>query len=126
LTITQEQIWGAVGLLGQGAFTARFVVQWFASERKRETVMPVAFWWLSLAGGLITLTYVVHLGSLALTLGQSMGLFVYVRNLMLVSKARRRAAKRAARASRLHRVDAAEPKGQTPSAGPSQTSGTFA
>jgi lipid-A-disaccharide synthase-like uncharacterized protein len=126
LTITHEQIWGAVGLLGQGAFTARFAVQWFASERKRETVMPVAFWWLSLAGGLITLTYVVHLGSLALTLGQSMGLFVYVRNLMLVSKAKRRAARRAARVSGMHRVDAAEAKGQTPSAGPSTTSGTFA
>ena len=108
MTITYEQIWGAVGLLGQGAFTARFVVQWFASERKRETVMPVAFWWLSLTGGLITLTYVIHLGSLALTLGQSMGLFVYVRNLMLVGKARRRAAKRAARASGMRRVDTPE------------------
>ncbi len=97
MTITQEQIWGAVGLLGQGAFTARFLVQWLASERKRETVMPVAFWWFSLTGGLITLTYVIHLGSLSLTIGQSMGLLVYVRNLMLVSKARRRAAKRAAR-----------------------------
>jgi lipid-A-disaccharide synthase-like uncharacterized protein len=122
LTITQEQVWGAVGLMGQGAFTARFAVQWFASERKRETVMPVAFWWLSLAGGLITLTYVIHLGSLALTLGQSMGLLVYVRNLMLVSKAKRRAARRAG----MHRVDAAEANGQAPSAGSSRTSGTFA
>ena len=101
-----EKIWGGIGLLGQGAFTARFLVQWLASERKRETVMPVAFWWFSLTGGLITLTYVIHLGSLALTLGQSMGLVVYVRNLMLVKKARRREAKR--RQSALgQRVDAA-------------------
>jgi lipid-A-disaccharide synthase-like uncharacterized protein len=106
LTITYEQIWGGIGLVGQGAFAARFAVQWFVSERKREPVVPVAFWWLSLSGGLITLTYVIHLGSLALTLGQGMGLFVYVRNLMLVSKARRRAARRAARASGMHRVDA--------------------
>ena len=103
-----EKIWGGIGLLGQGAFTARFLVQWLASERRRETVMPVAFWWFSLAGGLITLTYVIHLGSLSLTLGQSMGLVVYVRNLMLVQKAKRRALRRRARAEELrgHRVDA--------------------
>jgi lipid-A-disaccharide synthase-like uncharacterized protein len=107
---TWEKIWGGIGLLGQGAFTARFLVQWLASERKRETVMPVAFWWFSLTGGLITLTYVIHLGSLSLTLGQSMGLVVYVRNLMLVRKARRREAKRRARAAspRGVRVDAPE------------------
>lgn len=107
---TWEKIWGGIGLLGQGAFTARFLVQWLASERKRETVMPVAFWWFSLAGGLITLTYVVHLGSLSLTLGQSMGLVVYVRNLMLVKKAKRREAKRRERAEALRgqRVDVPE------------------
>ncbi len=112
---TWEKIWGGIGLVGQGAFTARFLVQWLASERKRETVMPVAFWWFSLTGGLITLTYVIHLGSLSLTLGQSMGLVVYIRNLMLVSKAKRRAAKQQRRAevlaqatARPHRVDAPE------------------
>ena len=83
MTVTYEQVWGTVGLVGQGVFTARFAVQWFASERKRETVVPVAFWWLSLLGGLITLTYAIHLRSLAFTLGQSLGLFVYVRNLMI-------------------------------------------
>lgn len=107
---TWEKIWGGIGLLGQGAFTARFVVQWLASERKRETVMPVAFWWFSLTGGLITLAYVIHLGSLSLTIGQGMGLVVYVRNLMLVRKAKRRAAKRQARTEALrgHRVDQAQ------------------
>src|SRR3954453_11850186 len=95
--LTYDWTGARTGLLGQGVFTARFLVQWIASERKRETVMPVAFWWLSLTGGLITLTYAIHLGSAAFTLGQSMGLFVYVRNLMLSSKAKRRAAKRALR-----------------------------
>ena len=89
-------------LVGQAVFTARFAVQWFASERKRETVVPVAFWWLSLVGGLVTLTYAIHLRSLAFTLGQSMGMVVYVRNLMLVKRAKARTARR------LARVDAAE------------------
>ena len=104
---TWERIWGGIGLLGQGAFTARFLVQWLASERKRETVLPVAFWWFSLTGGLITLVYVIHLGSLALTLGQSMGLVVYVRNLMLVKQARRRDAKGRERAAH-QRIGTAE------------------
>ena len=119
MTVTYEQVWGTVGLVGQGVFTARFAVQWFASERKRETVVPVAFWWLSLLGGLITLTYAIHLRSLAFTLGQSLGLFVYVRNLMIASKAKRRAARRAAYVSGIHRRDAAEPKpaGSAPTPG---------
>jgi lipid-A-disaccharide synthase-like uncharacterized protein len=86
--------WMVVGLLGQAVFTARFVVQWLASERKKDSVMPTAFWWLSLGGGLITLVYALHLQSLPFALGQSMGLFVYIRNLMLVSKKKRRAAKK--------------------------------
>jgi lipid-A-disaccharide synthase-like uncharacterized protein len=88
--------WEAVGFLGTTVFAARFAVQWLASERKRETVMPVAFWWISLVGGLLTLAYAVHLGSRPFVVGQSMGLLVYVRNLMLVRKARRRAARRRA------------------------------
>jgi lipid-A-disaccharide synthase-like uncharacterized protein len=100
-----EKLWAGIGLVGQGVFTARFAVQWLASERKRETVMPVAFWWLSLVGGFITLTYAIHLESLSFTLGQSMGLFVYVRNLMLISRNQRRAARREARAQ-------AEPSGE--------------
>lgn len=107
---TSARIWDAVGFLGTGAFTARFLVQWLASERKRETVMPVAFWWFSLAGGLITLIYVIHLGSRPLMLAQGSGLVVYVRNLMLVQKAKRREAKRQQRTETLrgHRVDVPE------------------
>src|ERR1044072_8395558 len=93
MTLDSDKIWAGIGLVGQAAFTARFVVQWIASERKKETVIPVAFWWCSLVGGLIMLTYTVHLRSLSLTLGQSMGLFVYVRNLMIVAEARKRAAR---------------------------------
>ncbi len=89
--------WLAIGFAGQAIFTARFLVQWAASERKRDSVVPVAFWWLSLVGGAILLAYVSYQRDPVLIVGQSLGVFIYVRNLMLVGKSRRRAARRAAR-----------------------------
>jgi lipid-A-disaccharide synthase-like uncharacterized protein len=109
--------WMVVGLCGQAVFTARFLVQWLASERKKDSVMPTAFWWLSLFGGLITLVYAIHLQSLPFVLGQSMGLFVYVRNLMLVTKKKRRAERRKSRAeesSSAEREQSVEPAHQPP------------
>jgi lipid-A-disaccharide synthase-like uncharacterized protein len=97
--MTIEQIWIGVGLAGQGLFTARFLAQWIASERKRDSVVPVAFWWLSLGGGVTLLSYALYRQDVVFILGQSMGVFIYVRNLMLVEKARRRAARRQARAA---------------------------
>jgi lipid-A-disaccharide synthase-like uncharacterized protein len=91
---TYEKVWLAVGFLGQGIFTARFLVQWVASEKRRDSVVPVAFWWISLFGGLTLLAYAAHRRDPPFILGQSMGLFVYVRNLMLVGKSRRRAERR--------------------------------
>ena len=84
-------LWIKIGFLGQGIFTARFLVQWAVSEKRRDSVVPVAFWWISLFGGLTLLAYTVHKQDPPLILGQAMGLFVYIRNLMLVGKARRRA-----------------------------------
>ena len=81
-------VWLTVGFLGQAFFTARFLVQWLASERKRESIVPVAFWWLSVFGGLALLSYAVFRRDPVIITGQAMGLFVYVRNLMLVNKAR--------------------------------------
>src|SRR5947209_17947457 len=92
-----EKVWLGVGFAGQALFTARFLVQWAVSEKKRDSVVPVAFWWLSLLGGLTLLSYAVHRRDPVIIVGQGMGLFVYVRNLMLVAKARRRASKRDAR-----------------------------
>lgn len=110
-------LWVKIGFLGQAAFTARFVVQWIASEKKRDSVVPVAFWWLSLVGGMILLAYAAHNRDPVIIVGQAMGLVVYARNLMLVERARRRAVKRLRRSesetagtSRPHRVDAAERK----------------
>jgi lipid-A-disaccharide synthase-like uncharacterized protein len=87
-------LWVKIGFLGQAAFTARFVVQWLASEKKRDSVVPVAFWWLSLTGGMILLAYAIHRQDPVIIVGQAMGLVVYVRNLMLMSRAKRRSHKR--------------------------------
>jgi lipid-A-disaccharide synthase-like uncharacterized protein len=80
--------WVAFGLLGQLFFTARFVVQWIASERLGRSTVPVAFWHLSLAGGVILLVYALFgRHDLVFTLGQGAGLFVYARNLALIRRA---------------------------------------
>jgi lipid-A-disaccharide synthase-like uncharacterized protein len=87
--VSNVVFWLTVGFLGQALFTARFLVQWLASEKKRESVVPVAFWWLSLLGGTAILSYAVFRRDPVIITGQGMGLFVYVRNLMLLNKARR-------------------------------------
>lgn len=104
------KVWLAVGFTGQAIFTARFLAQWIASERKRDSVMPVAFWWLSLFGGTTLLCYAVHKEDPVIITGQALGVFIYVRNLMLVSKGKRRAAKEHRRATSKgpHRVEVIE------------------
>src|SRR4051794_40143152 len=92
--MTSPTFWLVVGFLGQATFTARFLVQWIASEKKRDSVVPVAFWWLSLLGGLALLSYAISRRDPVIIVGQAMGLFVYVRNLMLVAKAARRESRR--------------------------------
>lgn len=92
--MTNPTYWLALGFMGQGLFTARFLVQWMASEKRKASVVPVAFWWLSLGGGSALLAYAIHREDPVIILGQAMGLFVYTRNLMLVAKAERREAKR--------------------------------
>jgi len=88
--VSYPAFWLTIGFLGQGLFTARFVVQWMVSEKQRDAVVPVAFWWLSLLGGAALLSYAVFRRDPVIVVGQSMGLFIYVRNLMLIGKARRR------------------------------------
>ena len=92
--------WLTVGFAGQALFTARFLVQWLASERRRDAVVPVAFWWLSLMGGASLLAYAIARRDPVIILGQSLGLFVYARNLMLIDRARRRVEMPAAGADR--------------------------
>jgi lipid-A-disaccharide synthase-like uncharacterized protein len=93
--MTTTTYWLIIGFMGQGIFTARFLVQWIASEKKRDSVVPIAFWWLSLLGGFNLLAYAIYRRDPVIIAGQSMGMVVYVRNLMLIMKGRRKAERRA-------------------------------
>jgi lipid-A-disaccharide synthase-like uncharacterized protein len=78
------KIWLIIGFVGQAMFFMRFLVQWIASERKGESVVPILFWYFSLAGGIILLCYAIHIRDPIFILGQSMGAFIYTRNLFLI------------------------------------------
>lgn len=90
--MAEQTIWLGIGFLGQALFSARFIVQWLASERVRQSVIPHAFWWFSLAGGVTLLAYALWRGDPVFVFGQSLGLVVYVRNLMLIRRHRPSAA----------------------------------
>jgi lipid-A-disaccharide synthase-like uncharacterized protein len=75
--------WVVLGFVAQGLFTMRFLVQWIASERQKRSVVPVAFWYLSVVGGGLLLVYAIYRKDPVFILGQATGLVVYVRNLML-------------------------------------------
>ena len=75
---------GLLGLLGQVLFFSRFLVQWLASEKTGKSVVPVSFWYLSIGGGGLLLFYAVWRKDPVIILGQLVGLFVYIRNLMLI------------------------------------------
>lgn len=91
-------VWVAIGLGGQIAFFGRMLIQWIVSENKRESVVPEAFWWLSLFGGVALFTYFVWRRDIVGVMGQSTGVVIYARNLRLIHKQRRRAARAAAEA----------------------------
>lgn len=84
--MTSEQMWIGIGLAGQACFFSRFLVQWIASERRGRSIVPRAFWYLSIAGGLTLLAYSVWRHDPVFILGQSVGLFVYLRNLILLRR----------------------------------------
>jgi lipid-A-disaccharide synthase-like uncharacterized protein len=81
---TTETIWIAIGFFGQGLFFGRWVIQWIASERMAKSEVPIAFWYMSLTGGLITLAYAIYRKDPVFIAGQSIGALVYIRNLMLI------------------------------------------
>ena len=85
-----EFSWVMIGLTGQLLFTARFLVQWLASERERRSVIPIAFWYFSLVGGVVLFTYALYRRDPVFILGQSMGLLIYIRNLWLIHAERYR------------------------------------
>jgi lipid-A-disaccharide synthase-like uncharacterized protein len=85
LSLTTEMIWIAIGLIGQFLFTMRFVVQWLASEKAKKSVIPLAFWYFSIAGSAVLLAYALYRMDPVFILGQGMGFFIYIRNLMLIA-----------------------------------------
>jgi lipid-A-disaccharide synthase-like uncharacterized protein len=76
------------GFAGQFIFFLRFAVQWFATERRGRMHIPVAFWYLSIGGGLITLIYAVLKRDLVISVAQALGLLIYSRNLMIIYRRR--------------------------------------
>jgi lipid-A-disaccharide synthase-like uncharacterized protein len=79
------------GFAGQAMFSMRFIIQWVASERARRSVVPVLFWYFSLAGGVTLFVYAAYREDPVFMLGQGMGLFVYLRNLWLIRREKRTA-----------------------------------
>ena len=77
---------GMLGMLGQVLFFSRFLVQWIASEKKGKSTIPLSFWYLSIGGGGLLLVYALWRKDPVIVLGQAVGLFVYVRNLMLIHR----------------------------------------
>ena len=84
--MSEEQVWLIVGFTGQLFFTARFLVQWLTSERARRSVVPKAFWYFSIGGGITILCYAIHREDPVFIVGQASGLLIYLRNLYFLSR----------------------------------------
>lgn len=84
--VVQMDVWVFVGFLAQGLFTMRFIVQWLASERVGKSVIPIAFWFFSLSGGMMLFVYALYRKDPVFILGQGVGILIYIRNLQLIFK----------------------------------------
>ncbi len=81
---TAEIIWISVGFTGQFLFSMRFIIQWFVSERAKQSIVPVAFWYFSIFGGITLLAYAVYRQDPVFIAGQAGGLLIYARNLYFI------------------------------------------
>ena len=81
----QEVLWLFVGLVGQAMFSARWLIQWFITEKSRRSTMPDTFWYFSLVGGLLVFAYGLHRLDPAILLGQ-FGIIIYARNLFFIRR----------------------------------------
>jgi lipid-A-disaccharide synthase-like uncharacterized protein len=86
--LEHDPVWLAVGFGGQALFAGRFLVQWIQSERVKRSVVPLAFWYFSVGGGLALLFYALHRVDPVFIVGQGLGLFIYLRNLWLIRRER--------------------------------------
>ena len=87
-----EHFWLSVGFVGQAFFSMRFLVQWIASERRGESVIPISFWFFSIGGGLTLFAYALYRLDPVFVLGEGAGVLIYSRNLYLIWRKRRRLA----------------------------------
>lgn len=87
--ISTETFWLTVGFLGQVLFSARFIVQWIASERARRSIIPAAFWLFSVGGGATLLAYAIYRQDPVFIVGQAAGLFIYARNIVFIWREKR-------------------------------------
>jgi lipid-A-disaccharide synthase-like uncharacterized protein len=87
--IERFDFWLLFGVVAQLLFTARMLVQWWASERAGRSVVPMTFWVLSLVGGLMTLAYGIQRREAVIIMGQVLAVVIYVRNMMLIVRNRR-------------------------------------
>jgi lipid-A-disaccharide synthase-like uncharacterized protein len=86
--VAKFDFWLAFGLVAQLFFTARFLVQWISSERAGKSVVPMAFWFFSMGGGLMTLVYGLVKREPVIIVGQALATIIYLRNIMLILKDR--------------------------------------
>ncbi|PKL43326.1 MAG: lipid A biosynthesis protein [Candidatus Riflebacteria bacterium HGW-Riflebacteria-2] len=87
--MSKFDLWLIIGLIGQVMFSMRFIVQWIASERHKKSVIPISFWYFSIAGSFLLLAYSIHRMDPVFILGQSLGSVIYFRNLVLIGRDKR-------------------------------------
>jgi len=87
--VTRFDGWLVFGIAAQAVFGARFILQWLASERAGKSVMPLSFWFLSIAGGLMTLVYGLVRREPVIIFGQALSTGIYLRNVALILRERR-------------------------------------
>ena len=89
LATKPEQLMLIIGFAGQGLFAMRFIIQWLKSEGEGKSVIPLAFWYFSIGGGLVLFLYALWRQDPVIICGQGLGLFIYLRNLFLIFKEQR-------------------------------------
>ena len=87
--VEQFDVWVLFGFVAQSMFMMRFIIQWIASERAKRSVVPLAFWTFSVAGGVLLLIYAIYREDPVFIAGQGAGLFIYIRNLWFIRGERR-------------------------------------
>jgi lipid-A-disaccharide synthase-like uncharacterized protein len=85
-TMTTEQIWIGIGVVGQACFGMRILLQWIATERKRRSVVPISFWLFSVAGGITLLSYAIYRLDPVFIIAEGLGLIIYARNLYFIRR----------------------------------------